>query len=162
MEEEASDGDRALWRDLVEAEGNFLAARHSFVRAAANPVAILRDALHRPSERGIALRLLRSLPTKDSLGLFDDLVELASVGHADISLARELIVRMPRDWVLSNIEATAQPLLLGATDEEYRRLLELYILLDPNLTMQLASRAAASQDEDIREAGADFLDRLRE
>jgi hypothetical protein len=41
--------------------------------------------------------------------------------------------------------------------EEYRRLLELYIQIDTDITKRLALRASLSNIEDIREAGEDFL-----
>jgi hypothetical protein len=152
---------RALWRNLVEAERDFFTARHGFVTEADDRVGIIQQALHKPSERGAALRVLLSRPIPESQALFDDLVQLASVGHADLRLCQELIVRMPRSWVLSKIEASAERLLSEGTDEEYRRLLELYFQLDNDLTMRLASRAASHRDENISEAGRDFLRLLR-
>ncbi len=47
-------------------------------------------------------------------------------------------------------------ILRKGTDDEYRRFLELYELLDKNLLSDLANRAAASSDPDTREAGEDF------
>jgi len=63
----------------------------------------------------------------------------------------------PHDWLLENIEQYAAPLLAYDDDEEYRRLLELYSLIDRDLTLKLARRAAEHADSDIREADEDFL-----
>jgi hypothetical protein len=52
--------------------------------------------------------------------------------------------------------------LRAGAHEEYRRLLELYFLLDRDLTQALATRASHHSDPDTREAGEDFLKRLIE
>lgn len=69
---------------------------------------------------------------------------------------------MSREWVLFNIEQTAEPLLAEGTYDEYRRLLELYLELDPKLTLKLAQRAKKHGDNDVREAGIDFINKLNE
>jgi len=58
------------------------------------------------------------------------------------------------------IPSIAEPILSSGTDDEYRRILELYEKIDGALTEQLARRAAANADPDIQEAGIDFLNRL--
>ncbi len=152
--------DRALWAAVVESKGRFTATRAAFMTGATDRVAVVRAALGTASQRGTALRVLRLFSVAERQDLFDELVRLASVGHADVALSREAILSLPRDWVLANVDAHAEPLLRDGTDEEYRRLLELYVLLDPDLTRRLATRAAAHHDEDVREAGEDFLERL--
>lgn len=152
--------DRALWRAVFEAGRDLPAARAAFVIGAADPIAMLREALHDPGQRHAALGMLSSFPASERQKLFADLVELASVGHSYIALCREAILSLPRAWVVANIEEHAEPLFHGERPdeyEEYRRLLELYSDLDADLTRRLARRAAQSADEDIREAGTDFL-----
>jgi hypothetical protein len=87
-------------------------------------------------------------------------VFLASFSHGSIQAVRKLILSLPRDWVLSRIEEVAEPILRSGDYDEYRRLLELYFELDRELASRLAARARAQEDEDVREAGEDFLDRL--
>ncbi len=74
---------------------------------------------------------------------------------------RDAILSLPSDWVLARIEQVSEPYLLTGTHEEYRRFLELYQELDHPLTLALAQRAASHPDPDIREAGEDFLERLK-
>ena len=54
----------------------------------------------------------------------------------------------------------AEPLLQDGTDEEYRRLLELYIDIDRELTQRLAGRALQHDEPDIHEVGEDFQNYL--
>jgi hypothetical protein len=80
-------------------------------------------------------------------------------------MVRSAIKALPRDWVLARIEAAAEPLLIASTEqfqyEEFRRLLELYEQLgNEELLARLAQRALEHDDEDVREAGQDFLARL--
>jgi len=53
--------------------------------------------------------------------------------------------------VLERIEATTEPYLIDGGLEEYRRFLELYLLLDEELTRKLAQRALAHLDPDVDE-----------
>lgn len=87
--------------------------------------------------------------------MLNALVDLASISHSDIELGRQGILSLPKTWLLENIEKIAEPLLKNGTDEEYRRLLELYIQIDRELTERLAKRAQ-HEDSDIREVGEDF------
>lgn len=141
---------------VADSERAFIAARMDFLRSKGR-VEQIRRALHDPPRRGTALRLLVYLTEAERQALFDDLLILASVDHSDLSLVREALLSLPRPWVLSRIEERAEPLLEHGTYVEFRRLLELLRLLDAGLTATLARRALASEDQDIREAGEDFL-----
>jgi hypothetical protein len=145
-----------LWSALLETELAFTAARMDFLARSIDRMEVIREALHDPAQRGTGLRVLPYLKVEERQELFKDLVELASVGHSDIALCREAILSLPREWVVANIERFAEPLLQAGDYEEYRRLLELYNELDSDLTSRLATRAAQSEDADIREAGEDF------
>jgi hypothetical protein len=124
-------------------------------------IAVLKKALQNPTERGTALRLLECLSIEERQRLFDDLLDLASVSHSDIELCRQAILSFPKNWLLANIEASAEPLLQNGTYEEYRRLLELYIQIDETLTKRLANRAIQHEYLDISEAGEDFQKYLK-
>jgi hypothetical protein len=110
--------------------------------------------------------VLPYLNLADRQALFPDLVWLASWGHGLVQNARDAILSLPRGWVLARIEAIAEPLLAQSSAEgqfeEYRRMLELYQQLgDPDLVRRLAHRAAQHPDEDVIEAGHDFLAHCR-
>lgn len=159
--EQHVESDNVLWRKLLDSEIAFIKVRMSFYAHCTDKVAVIRKALRDPVQRGTALRTLFDMQIKERQQLFDDLVDLASVGHADIALCRKVILSLPRDWVVSHIESSAEPLLYQGTYEEYRRLLELYIDIDHDLAYRLATRALQNNDADIREAGEDFIERLK-
>jgi hypothetical protein len=121
--------------------------------------ALLHEAL-RGRDRQAALALLPRLDAEDLEPLFGDLIYLASFSHGPIQLARDAIRLLPRGWVLAHIEQAAEPLLRRGDWDTYRRLLELYEQLDPDLTRRLAERAAVQPDPDTREAGDEFLHRI--
>ena len=151
------ENDSALWRNLQDSEIAFIKARMDFHAGCTDKVAVIQKALRDPVQRGTALRYLLYMKISERQQLFDELLYLASVGHADIALCREVILSLPREWVVSNIERRAEPLLGRGTDEEYRRLIELYIDIDCNLAWRLAKKALQNDDPDIREVGEDFL-----
>jgi hypothetical protein len=122
--------------------------------------AVLGTALRDPAQRGTALRLLLILDDDIRKPLFPTLVALAAVGHRDISLCREVILLMPRDWVIENIEIYSYEILKEGGEEEYRRLAELFYNLDRRLLSHLIERALESNDAGIREVGEEFFQKL--
>lgn len=152
--------DVEVWGQLVEAHSTFLAASAAFFAEGTDRVSLVREALHLGRDKLTACHVLRQMKPRELEALFDVLVEWASTGHAMVHVFREAIVSLPRDWVLERIEGAAEPYLRTGTYDEYRRFLELYRELDDKLALKLARRAAAHPDEDIREAGEDFLEIL--
>ena len=159
MSAEPSSDDIAVWNRLVESHNAFAMASREFLAEGVDRVRLMHSAL-RGKDRATAIYMLRHLRVSELQQLFDDLVFQASYAHGAIGAIREAILSLPREWVLGNIEQVAEPLLQDGTYDEYRRLLELCIELDRDLTYRLARRAVEQTDEDIREAGKDFLDRL--
>jgi len=157
VNEQASDIDRGLWQHYVEAEHAFITARMRLFSHSAALLELVHSGLTDPTERAAALDVSALLSVGQKQQLFGDLLALASFGHGSVRKVRDLILSLPHDWLVANIEHYAEPLLEYDEHEEYRRLLESYRLIDRDLTLRLARRAAAHGDEDIREAGEDFL-----
>jgi hypothetical protein len=75
----------------------------------------------------------------------------------NITLGREIIMALPREWVLPRIDGVAQRVLnLTGDDWEYRRLLEVYDVLDRSLLKKLVAAGLTSDNEGIREAAEEF------
>lgn len=161
FQEQYTENDTELWRKLVEKELTYTQTRQKFLNNCTGRAALIKQALQNPTQRGTALRLIEYLKLEERQGLFNELVDLASVSHSDIELCRKAILSLPQKWLLANIEKSAESLLQDGTDEEYRRLLELYIDIDWQLTQRLAIRALQHDDPDIREAGEDFQNYLK-
>jgi hypothetical protein len=149
------------WQRLVKAHIEFCQAMTEFFSNKDAAVDCLRRSL-RGNDRMTAIAMVKKLRPDDILLLFNELVFLASFSHGSIQSVRDIILSLPRDWVLSNIESSVEPLLSNGTYDEYRRFLELYSQLDRNLTLKLARRAFEYSDEDIREAGEEYLESLSE
>ncbi len=153
-----------LWQQLVDAERRYYAAKMALVEARsilaksdADLYDLIRRGLCTVPERGTALRLLSTLDEDIRRKLFPILIDLASVGHADIKLVREVILSIDVHWLEENISAQVERVLRESdTYEEYRRLAELLRLMrSPSLSM-LVDRAASSADPDVREVAKDF------
>lgn len=156
MSQDISARDEELWRRVAENHKAFSLSLMEFFSDGVDRVSLIRHALMR-GERATALYVAPSMKPEELILLFDEWVLLASFSHGGIKVARDVILSLPREWVLRNVERAAEPLLQSGTYDEYRRLLELYSDLDHGLALKLARRAATSPDEDIREAGDDFL-----
>lgn len=125
---------------------------------ASNLDGILGAALSSPTERGPALRVLDILPEQQIRGHLARLARLASVGHSDIALVRSVIAKIDRHWLTQNIEYHVTPNLQTGSEDEFRRIAELYKLLDHALLKTHLARCAAHASEEVREIASDFAD----
>ncbi|MEQ8465193.1 hypothetical protein [Coleofasciculus sp. E1-EBD-02] len=161
FQEQPTNNDIELWQKVFNQETAYIQARQDFLNNSPDRIGFIKKALHNPTERGTALRLIEYLELEERQSLFDDLLDLASVSQSDIELCRKVILSLPKNWLLANIEKSAEPLIQDGTDEEYRRLLELYLDIDRELAKRLAQRAVEHDDLDIREVGEDFQNYLK-
>ena len=111
-------------------------------------------------ERGLVFHLLRGASPAQLQELFPELIQLARAAHGPIQRVWELILSLPRDWVLNRIECEVNPILAGEEYDDYWMFLELYERLDHSLARRLAERALAHADPDIRERGEMTLEHL--
>lgn len=160
MTKKSSDRDKAIWNRLAESHRMFALASQEFLSEGVDRVTLIRSAL-KGRDKHTAIYMLPYLKVEDLKQLFNELIFLASFAHGAIQAIRDVILSLPREWVLAHIEEAAGPLLQDESDinidDTYRRLLELYSQIDQNLTLRLARRAAAHSDPDTREAGEEFL-----
>lgn len=150
--------DEDLWQRVVSNEWEFIESRIRFMKDCDNKVivSLVRRALHTPNERRTALKLIPYLTNGKQQFLINDLIEVASLNHSDIQLCREVILGLPRGWLLDNIKGSLDKVLSNSLSEEYRRLLELCELIDIHLTKSLIEQALGHQDSQVRQVGEDF------
>jgi hypothetical protein len=106
------------------------------------------------------LESVSQLTPTDRTKILTHFVELACQcqNMGNIQIGRYGLAALPRDCVLQDIESVAEPMLNIGDAWEWRRLLEVYSFLDNRLTRKLAERAVASDDQEIRIAGSEFLE----
>lgn len=113
-------------------------------------------------DRVVAFSVLRHLNEEEKIGVFDLLVYYSSFTHGSVVFFQDIILSLPKEWVIKNIERYADSILNGGDEDEYRRMLELYFRLDYSLTLILANRAMLNTNLAIREVGKEFVDTIRE
>ncbi len=74
----------------------------------------------------------------------------------NILKGRDIILSMPKKWVLENIENVAAETLNLSDEWHFRRLLEVYETLDQDLVTKLVEFGLKSTNEEIVEAATDF------
>jgi hypothetical protein len=151
----------SIWERLTSSYKLYALALQDFLAIDIDRVSLMKSAL-KSNDRTVAIHLLQYLAPSELNQLLNELVFLASFSHGGVGTVRQSIISMPREWVLSNIEQIAEPILESGTYDEYRRLLELYIVLDPVITLKLAQRAKKHEDPDVREVGIDFINKVDE
>jgi hypothetical protein len=150
------DEDINSWDDVKRRHHEYIQAKGSFLK---NPSAalIIKRSLAVPEDRALALDLISNYPDSESVEFFSQLISLASYVNGFTETCQDLILGLPREWVMRNVETAIDEILADGDYEEYRCLLELCCKLDRELMIKIARRASSSLDEDIKEAGADFL-----
>ena len=154
----SADLDKKLWDDMCAADRRYFETRMALVQGADDLDGVISRALDKPAERGAALRVMKILPEPRTRLRIQQLARLASVGHSDIALVREVLTtKLDRRWVVENIDGCVEPILETAEDqEEFRRIAELYQQLDLALLKAHLARCAAHEDEEVQEIAADF------
>lgn len=111
----------------------------------------------------VAINALHDLKGEDLISFFDILINMViSLKFGDS--IHDLILRMPRDWVLANIEKEVEKLL---SEEDvgdyldYQMILKLYLKLDKNLVRKLAGTILEDEDEDMREVGEHYFNLVK-
>lgn len=151
-----------LWEHLVESEAAFYAARLTLFSSCRNElVDLTRLALGKPNQRVTALGIIKLLTIEEQQLLLADLLSIACFTHGQTAVARELILALPHDWLINNIEEAAEPLLRFNNYEEFQGLFQIYMELDVNLARKLAERAANHPDEDVQDAADHFFQTLK-
>jgi hypothetical protein len=159
------------WQRLVDSlygriDVSSAAALEAFLEKSDDPIEAIRSAFVGYGDHvRTALWILRQTPSGGSI--FDPamfLPGLISAVAADIPTAGEIVLAMPRQWVIANIEGAAEPLLSTSTDLwwDYYYLMILFEKLDTGLAFRLAKKALESADPDVRERGAGYFEGLAE
>lgn len=152
--------DEVLWRQLVENNLSAFRLYQEFFAEDCDRVGILRTT-KTGNEDAMKFTLIPLLAMPERLEFFDYLVGKASTIKYGSTARHVIAASLPRDWVLANIERVSQPFLADDADYiDYQMMLELYSTLDRGLAMQLAQKAVAHSDTDVRDVGEDFVKRL--
>ena len=77
-------------------------------------------------------------------------------GYPAINRGRTSILAMPRDFVLANLERIASERLDLDEEWHFRRLCELFALLDRSLLCRCCEMGRESRNREVREAVEDF------
>lgn len=143
---------------IVHTYLQYVAISSEFLTSKIDRLKLLREGLRR-GDIAVTLTLASSLNLSELSQLLPELV-LFSTSHGYARKARELILSLPKEWLLEHIESISEPILQANEEEDFWRILELYFEIDPQLTENLAKRAINHSDEYIREAGQYFWGKL--
>jgi hypothetical protein len=111
------------------------------------------------SDLYLHLELIPTLPEDTALKVLHYFIECSCQAQniRNITLGREAISEIPREWVLKHIEKVANEMLNFEDDDwEFRRLAELYSLLDRRLVQELVKKGLRSRNPEVVEAAQDF------
>lgn len=147
--------DLRRWHDVVAAHQLYIRARMQLWRSP-SLVELIRKGMNNPDERATAVDIAAMLPDLSKKEVLPDLLALTSYSHGLTAACMEIVMSLPKEWLLSVIEHYAEPILQNGTSEEYQALLQLYARIDKELAMRLAKRALYHPDSDVRSIGEEY------
>ena len=161
--------DKKLWEQYCQAYNAHFTAEAQFLAHVSDLVGTLEYALKDYDSQRLALYFTKwfqlesshpRLKTEDMQRLLGSLIAFASTESGSTSLAQDLILTLPKEWLIENIEKYANPILENGDDMEYSAILTLFSFIDDGLTRKLAERALTHEDKHVRDAGEFFLNEV--
>ncbi len=160
-----------LWLRLKETDKNKSAADYRFFQVKQSflsdtlpssvRIEMVRTALRTPDDQLLGITIVWDLSEEERKQCLPELVALAGSQHSPFDQARRLILSLPHRWTIEHVESEVERHLTDGDEDDYRRFLELYSLLDPNLVSRLSQRAIQQPNTAIQEVGEEFTDNKR-
>jgi hypothetical protein len=109
-------------------------------------------------DRSEALRFMEFMKPEERKELVDVLIGFTNAGGRWREFVTKLILEIPRDWLVENIEKYTEPILDQFEDyTDYSGFLWVLHEIDQQLAIRLAERAQRSSNFDIHEIGEFYL-----
>jgi hypothetical protein len=157
MTEEISEQALSAWDEIVRLWHAYVNARYDLHRNHRPELAALvYRALDSPEDGALAFEVAEGLTIEEKQSLLPTLLALCSSGRY-AHKAGEMIYRLPREWLLENIEAAAEQTLKHNDYLDWANILALFGRIEPNLARRLARRASHHADPEIKECGEEYL-----
>jgi hypothetical protein len=162
MDTPATDEEQTLWNNVVDKYRDYVQARIDLFRNASSIVSLLRKALKNINHRIVALEIAEILDQEKKKQLLSDLIPIACYPKGDSYLAWNIILSLPKNWLIENIEVAAESMLQSNNANDYVGLLSLCRSVDGNLARKVADRALQHPDPSVRQEVKDFVSGMGE
>jgi hypothetical protein len=144
-----------FWQHMLSAYMKYVEKSGEFFQSNLDRVKILREGFQR-GDTPVVLDLASGLDVSELIQLLPELLYISTApGYA--RKAREIILSMPQEWLLLNVEEAAESIMKANDEEDFRRLFELYLEIDHELAEKFSERVLNHSDEYIRDIGQDFV-----
>ncbi|HEX2623604.1 MAG TPA: hypothetical protein VHL11_25765 [Phototrophicaceae bacterium] len=152
-----------IWENYVEAAKSFDRSIKEVLKLVGDArVEFIRRSL-RESKSYQAWQIIKVMPAQEVQKLPGELLSYAAYAAGGyVHVSQEIILGLPREWVLANIEQYASPILENDDYIDYVGLLDLYEKLDRDLMLCLVQQGLTMNDADIRAEAAEVLKKLQD
>lgn len=153
-----------IWPEYVAAYNEFIRCRMQLHREHLDDLAeAIRASLFSPGwECAAAIEAIPHVPREVSLKLIPSLIRVALSVHGQTANARRALGILPREQVINELSSMEPRVLEERNDQGYACLIELWIALGGDQEARsLAATAAGDPDDEIREVGETYLERLK-
>jgi hypothetical protein len=144
-----------LWQELVNSYNQYRAIRNQFFQITTREERV--NIISPTFGQEITLEIAKTMRGEELKPFFGKLLELATHINANFGLAQELLLRIPNDWLVENIEEYANLILANGNHEEFQMLLGIYREISEELELKLLQWGAAHNDFDIQDLAKSIL-----
>lgn len=155
--------DNELWDRLVQSyikrDQPWAAAAESFLKDATVPIETIRRGIIARGYGSFAgLDLVPLLNPADRTELFREIFDKCLTTLWG-QFAQEILMSLPREWLLQNLETACLDQLAGSDDQDFRLLMGVLWEFDIPMAIRIATSALQSNDCEIREVAQLYLDK---
>lgn len=122
-------------------------------------IPLIKNSLQNYKEYRIALEVVKHLPPKLQIQLFDELYMWAieSETKSSFNKAQEIILSLPRDWLIEKLQEKAKEILNSVEPEITTDMLTIFFEADKSIARLLVEKALRNEDKYSQSVGKHFL-----
>ena len=162
MSNDISEPALSSWNECIRLEFEYYTARyHLHLKHRSELLALVKQGLESARDAHLAFQMAKALTEEEKLTLLPILLGWCSSMKYSKE-ARDLILHMPREYLLENIEVAVEPTLAQNDFLDWVNILSLFADLDLAVAHRQANKMLAHSDSELREWGEEFLSEHRE
>lgn len=156
-----SSQDKILLQAFEQAWASYQSSRTSLYEITSNSVGLAEYLLETNPKALSTWVYIERLKAEELKELFDRLLSAACQTSNLIAFAIPILLRLPKQWLLEHLDNRIQPFIAKYQSEAYIAIIEIYKRLDLGKALEWTKKAAADNDEHIKQIGNDYLAEFR-
>jgi hypothetical protein len=153
--------DKILLQAFEQAWAAYQSSRTSLYEITANSIGLAEYLLETNPKALSTWVYIERLKAEELKLIFDRLLSSACQTSNLIAFAIPILLRLPKQWLLENLDKHIEPFIAKYQSEAYIAIIEIYKRLDLGKALEWTKRASADADPHIKQVGEDFMAQFR-